>query len=274
MPQPKNAMEIFKLLDKSNCRECGEKTCLAFAGAVFTGSKQLDRCPRLDQDVIVRFKAQGAESNGAFQEGLDAMRGLQREITRLDLAAAARRTGAAFKNDKLTLRVLGKNFSVDSMGKLHADIHVNPWVAVPFLKYILYGKGHPPSGNWRSFRELKDGRERYALFQKRCETAIKNVADTYPALFDDLVHLFSGKQVEKQFVSDISLVLHPLPKVPMMICYWKPESGLESSLNLFFDQSADDNLDSDGVFSLGVGLAQMFAKLALRHGFPELAAKA
>ena len=35
MAQPKNAMEIFKLLDQSNCRECGQKTCLAFAGAVF-----------------------------------------------------------------------------------------------------------------------------------------------------------------------------------------------------------------------------------------------
>jgi len=35
MAQIKNAMEIFKLLEKSNCRECNEKTCLAFAGAVF-----------------------------------------------------------------------------------------------------------------------------------------------------------------------------------------------------------------------------------------------
>ena len=43
MPQPKNAMEIFQLLDKSNCRECGETTCLAFAGAVFTGRKDLDQ---------------------------------------------------------------------------------------------------------------------------------------------------------------------------------------------------------------------------------------
>ena len=47
MPAPKNAMEIFKLLDKSNCRECGEKTCLAFAGAVYRGQKKIDECPRL-----------------------------------------------------------------------------------------------------------------------------------------------------------------------------------------------------------------------------------
>ena len=98
---------------------------------------------------------------------------------------------------------------------------------------------------------------------------MKRVADTYTDLFDDMVHIFNGKQVEKQFKSDISVVLHPLPAVPIMICYWLPEDGLESSLNVFFDETADKNLDVGSVFSLGVGLAQMFGKLALRHGFPE-----
>ena len=30
-------LEILKLLEKSNCRECGQATCLAFAAAVFKG---------------------------------------------------------------------------------------------------------------------------------------------------------------------------------------------------------------------------------------------
>jgi hypothetical protein len=98
---------------------------------------------------------------------------------------------------------------------------------------------------------------------------MKRVADIYTDLFDDMVHLFSGKQVEKQFQSDISVVLHPLPAVPIMICYWLPEDGLEASLNVFFDETADKNLDVDSVFMLGVGLAQMFGKIALRHGFSE-----
>jgi hypothetical protein len=95
------------------------------------------------------------------------------------------------------------------------------------------------------------------------------VADNYTDLFDDMVHVLSGKQVEEQFESDISVVLHPLPKVPVMVCYWLPEDGLESSLNVFFDQTADKNLDIGSVFTLGVGLSQMFVKIARRHGFPE-----
>ena len=271
MPHPQNAMEIYKLLDKSNCRECGEKTCLAFAGAVFTGHKQLDQCPKLSPEIRARFRGNSEKRHPLEQERDEYMQRLQEEIVNTDLAAAAKRIGAHFAGDRLTVKVLGKNFSVDTRGKLHADIHINPWVAGPFFAYVLYGKGLPPSGNWASFRELKDGPERYPLFQKRCEEPMKKVADTYTDLFDDLVHIFSGQQVEEQFESDISVVLHPLPRIPMMICYWKPEDGLASSLNLFFDKVVDDNLDIGSAFSLGAGMAQMFEKLALRHGFPEAA---
>jgi hypothetical protein len=269
MPPAKNAMEIFQLLDMSNCRECGEKTCLAFAGAVFQGQRKLAECPKLDRETIERFSDEAADQNTAEQNRDEYLKELKREVASHDLAAAANRVGATFSGNRLTLKVLGKDFGVDTEGNLYADIHINPWVVGPFLSYILYGKGLPVSGNWASFRELKDGQERYPLFQKRCEEPMKRVADIYTNLFDDLVHIFSGKQVEEQFESDISVVLHPLPKVPIMICYWMPEEGLESSLNVFFDETADENLDIGSVFTLGVGLAQMLAKLALRHGFPE-----
>ena len=267
MPQPKNAMEIFQLLDKSNCQECREKTCLAFAGAVFTGQKKLDECPKLDRKTIERFSGK-SENPPTIEENRDEyLIRLNEEIVKHDLPAAAKRVGGRFSDGKLTLKVLGKDLGVDTNGKISADIHINPWVVIPFLTYVLYGKGLPVSGNWVSFRELKNGKEMYPLFQKRCEEPIKRVADVYTDLFDDLVHIFSAKQVEKQFESDISVVLHPLPKVPIMICYWLPEDGLESSLNVFFDQTADKNLDIDTVFTLGAGLAQMFGKIALRHGF-------
>lgn len=270
MPKPKNAMEIFQLLDKSNCRECGQKTCLAFAGAVFMGQKRLDECPKLDKATIERFCGEAENRNTIEQNRDEYLEKLKNDIANIDLAKATKRIGARFSDNKLTLKVLGKAFSVDTKGKLFADIHINPWVSIPFLSYIIDGKGLPVSGRWVSFRDLKDGKERYPLFQKRCEEPMKRVADTYTDLFDDLVHIFDGKQAEKQFEADISVVLHILPRVPMMICYCLPEDGLESSLNIFFDETADKNLDIGSIFTLGAGLTQMFNKLALRHGFSEV----
>ena len=266
MPQPQNAMEIFKLLDRSNCRACGHKTCLAFAGAVFKGERSLDECPKLGAETIQRYAGHADAPSIVEQKYDEYIQRAKDEIAGLDLAAAAERTGGRFAEGRLILKVLGKDFSVDTKGALHTDIHVNPWVALPFYSYVLYGKGLPPAGNWMSFRELKEGKDRYPLFRKRCEAAIKRVADRYPDLFEDMVNLFAGKQVDAQFAADISVVLHPLPRVPIMVCYWLPDDGLLSGLNIFFDQTANDNLDIGSVFSLGAGLAQMFERLAQRHG--------
>lgn len=267
MPQPKNAMTIFQLLDKSNCRECGEKTCMAFAGAVYTGRRQLKECPKLDSQTISAHSDAPRNTSDVEQNRADYLEELKHQVKGIDLEAAALRTGGRFENDRLTIKVMGKDFSVTTDGTFSTDIHVNPWVAAPFLYYVIYGKGLTPTGDWRSFRELADGRERYPLFQKRCEEPLKQVADSYTDLFDDMVHIFSGRHVERQFESDISVVLHPLPKVPLMVCYWRPEEGMQSSLNLFFDRTADQNLDNGSIFSIGAGLAHMFTRMAQRHGF-------
>ena len=266
MPQFKNLMEIFKLLDKSNCRDCNEKTCLAFAAAVFQGRKPLNGCTHLERETIDRYerKIQSKKTMGEEQD--EAIDRLKRKIAGIDLEEAARRLEAKFTAGKLTIKICGKYFSVDTEGNLSTDIHVHSWIAVPFLNYVLYAKGVPPSGEWVPYRELKGGKAGYRLFEQRCEKELKRIADTHTDLFEDMIRIFNGRQVENHYESDISLVLHPLPKVPILICYWEPEDGFESSLNLFFDSTAEDNLNIESIYALGTGLVRMFEKLALRHG--------
>jgi acetyl-CoA decarbonylase/synthase, CODH/ACS complex subunit gamma len=40
-------IQIFKLLPKTNCGECGSPTCLAFAMALAAGKAELDKCPTI-----------------------------------------------------------------------------------------------------------------------------------------------------------------------------------------------------------------------------------
>lgn len=272
MVTTKTAMEIFRLLDQSNCRECGKKTCLAFAGAVHTGQKKLSDCPKLNgPSVAAMFETVASDNQadaGAGEgEGERALKDLIDQTRQIDFTEASDRIGAQYSNDRLTLKIFGKEFALDNQGRIITDIHVNPWVAVPFLTYLLRGKGTMPNGNWVSFREFQGGQERYPLFRKRCETAIKTLADRYPGFFEDIIDIFNGRQVDEQFASDISVVLDPLPRIPIMLCYWKPEDGMGSSFNLYFDETANHNLDIEALFTLGVGLAQMFEKLAMRHGW-------
>ncbi len=77
-------------------------------------------------------------------------------------------------------------------------------------------------------------------------------------------NLNNGKQVKNHYKSVISLILHPLPKVPMLICYWRPDDGLESDLTLFFDSTAEKNCTIEAIYALGTGLVIMFKTNCLK----------
>ena len=47
-PRP-SIMEILKLLPKTNCKECGQPTCMVFATQVAEGAKGPEDCPPLDE---------------------------------------------------------------------------------------------------------------------------------------------------------------------------------------------------------------------------------
>lgn len=243
---------------------------MAFSAAVFKGEKELALCPYVAPDIIEKYGAQKRPARN-FDADLDnVVNQLKQKIRQTDLAAAAGRTGSRYDGHKLTLKVMGKEFSVDANGTLYTDIHANPFVTAPILNYILCCKGTPVTGQWTSMRELPSGKDWYHFFQHQCERSLKKLADTYTDLFEDLVHLFDGKQVENHYQSDISVVLRPLPLVPLLICYWRSEEGMDSNLNLFFDSTAEDNLGIQGLYSLGTGITRMFQKLAQRHGVPGL----
>lgn len=261
-----NALEIYKLLNKSNCRECQLTTCMAFAGAVYTQKKKLRDCPYISSEIIDQYSGETVSKPAIAESIAKAMTELKKQVAETDLKEAATKIGGSYANGKLTIKILGKNYSVDDDGNIFTDIHVNPWVALPAYKYILSGGKKDITGKWVPLRELPSGKDWYRLFGQRCEKPLKKVADRYTDLFEDMVRLFNGKQVENHYTSDVSVVLHPLPKLPMLICYWRPENELESDLNLFFDETAEDNLDLNSINSLGSGFVTMLEKLTQRHG--------
>jgi hypothetical protein len=262
-----NAMEVFKLLEKTNCRKCNKKTCLAFAASVFQGQALLSECPFVDAEIIEKYgnkkNAFEPKTDQEYQKHIDL---LKSKLSEIDLSARAEKIGGNFNNGKLTIKILGKDFSVDEKGNISTDIHVNRWITPVVYNYILNSTGLSLSGNWVSYRELDKAIDWYKFFSHQCIKTLKEVADSYTHFFEDIIKLFNGRQVENHYESDISLIIYPLPKLPVLICYNKPEDGLDSDLNLFFDSTADKNSNAQEIYSICTGLAMMFKKLSHTHG--------
>ncbi|MCP3940679.1 MAG: DUF3786 domain-containing protein [Desulfobacteraceae bacterium] len=265
MPDFKNVMEVFKLLEKTNCKKCNEPTCLAFASKVFLGTKTLDLCPALSPTILNNCtNDQNRESK--IEEEEKSILALKHKIKSCNLKQAAKRVGGVFSNQTLTINIFGKPFSIASNGELSSDIHIKPFIVAPVLEYVLQCKGIPLTGKWIPFRELKGGSQMNSLFVQRSEKPLKHLADTYTDLFEDLIELFNGQKVENHHDSDISLALTPLPNLPLLICYWKPEDEMASELHLFFDSSADMNAGLYIAYGITAGIVNMFEKLFIKHG--------
>ena len=261
-----NSMDLFKVLPKTNCRECGSSTCLAFSVLVFKGENSASDCPYLSEEIIEKFGGTIASKAAPIPGPEEALNFLKEKLGSVDLEKAAERTGGHYSDGRLTLKIFGKDFAVDSEGQFFSDLHVNLWIVAPVLSYILSCKDTVVSEAWVPFRELAGGKDRSIFFEHKCEKPLKKLADSYTDLFEDMMDIFNGTQVENHYESDISLILWPLPGLPMLVCYWKPDEGLGSDLNLFFDVTAEEKLDIDAIHTLGTGLVTMFEKIARRHG--------
>ena len=48
-------LDIFKLTPKTNCKECGNPTCMAFAMKVAQGATSLDKCPHMSAEALAQL---------------------------------------------------------------------------------------------------------------------------------------------------------------------------------------------------------------------------
>ena len=265
MTKIKNPLELYTYLEKSNCRRCGVPSCLAFAAAVIQGQKRLEDCPVIDKELLEELKGRLGQKETLEDDQGRVLQNLKAEITHIDFQAIASRIGGISENGKIGINCLGKNFWIDTSGEMVSECHVNNWVHIPLLHYILTCKGRNPKEDWASFSELKGASDWVLFFSHRCEESMREIADAHPDLLFEILHLFGAKPVSGVTSADKSLVISPLPKVPFLINYWQPEDDFDSKLNILFDRTAEDNINPDSIYLLGRGIVEMFRQLIVRH---------
>ena len=50
-------LDIFKLSPKTNCKECGNPTCMAFCMKVASGAVSLDKCPHFSAEALATLNS-------------------------------------------------------------------------------------------------------------------------------------------------------------------------------------------------------------------------
>ena len=267
-PTKLTPLDVFKLTNQSNCGECDLPNCMAFAARVTQGIKDPRDCPHLEAEVIEKIlRSADVEEDVPVEENRpeSLLSELFDQIGDIDFPEAAQRLGGWMSGSRLGIRCLGKIFELDNKGGLHSLCHVNPWIHVSILQYVIHGEGLDPVGEWTIFREMKKAQDWERFFAHRCERAFLQIADQHTDLFLDILELF-GKSIHVPGVeAEYSILLHPLPKAPFLFCYSPSDGRFESNFNLFFDKTIEANLRAEGTYLLAQGLVEMIKRLIARH---------
>jgi hypothetical protein len=261
-----NPLRIYKELNRSNCGDCGVKTCFAFASLVCQCQKKISECPHLGADKINQFLDEVEKKMSFEEEQMALLRVLETKVSKIDFDVAASNLGGLIREKKLVIKCLGKNFNIDKHGHVSSEIHVHSWIKGPILNYIIRNTEVNPSGKWIGFKELPSGERWHPLYRQRCEKTLLKVADENTSLFSDVIGLFGKRTEIAGITADRTTIHYPLPKLPVLICYTGLENGFDSNLTLYYDENAEEIVNIESIYSLTVGMTIMIERIMRRHG--------
>ncbi|MCK4910174.1 MAG: DUF3786 domain-containing protein [Thermodesulfovibrionales bacterium] len=256
-------LSIYKLLPKTNCRDCGLRSCMSFASALIRQEKVLDDCPHLSKEAGQELapRLERIEPDEGFREMIN---GLKAEVRGLDLGAMAQGLGATYSEGRLLIKCLGRDFIILDNGNLESICHVNVWVELMLLNYCrMQGRGST-SGRWVSYGDLPSAAPTAPYFERRSEEPLRAIADSHTEVFLDLMEIFDGTPAEG-FDADHAIVIHPLPKVPFLVLYTRPDEDFPSSLRILLDSSVTTYIPKEAITYTCRGIVEMFKRIVSKH---------
>ena len=238
---------------------------MPFALSVIRGELTLSDCPLLTEQEIGEL--QSAFTVFDWREELISR--LQKEISNMDLAAIAPGIGAELKNGSITLKCMGREFTVSPSGELTTRGPMTPWVKILLLHYIRTSGSGELTGRWVSFSELRGGMVKFSSFTRDCEQPMTELFDKD---FEKAASILSamGAKPKTGFTTEKAWELHLLPKIPVTILYWPGETNdgeeFPAKLKVIFDSTADRYLDVESLIFLVEGLARnMERQFGMQH---------
>jgi hypothetical protein len=246
---------LYKELPRRNCGECGVKTCMAFASAVVKEGADIHLCPYLAPEKADSL----AGAVGGRDWKLELIKNLTKEVAGLDLAETAKRLGGELIGERIRFLCLGRHYFLDAAGEVTTEGPLSPWEKILILIYVKTGGSGPLDDRWVSFEILKGGGVKVAQIVHEVEEPLVAMFSRAEDAMVKAVAKLGGRQVEGQ-PSDMAWVAPLLPKVPMLLLYWRADEEFPARVKVLFDRSADRFLDVETIMYVGEGFVKVLER--------------
>lgn len=261
---PLSVLDMFQLLPRTNCGECGQPTCLAFATLVIKEGEELTRCPYLPEAArpqVAAIKAQQQAGLGRRRESLAIAReALEEKVAPLDFARQAATHGLAAGEEDgrpfVLLPFFGQELQVFKDRVLYPPGgKENPWDAILIYNYLASPGETPLTGTWISFQSLPNSVSKTKTLERLQHGLVEDFAGRL-ALLRERAEDLGARPVQVGEDADLALVFEPLPRVPILLLYWEPEEDFPAQARFLFDSSVGAYLYLESLLFLVEGLVE------------------
>lgn len=259
-----SVVDLYRdILPKTNCKECGHPTCLAFASMVVSEKFPLKNCPHLDAAILEKCNAELEEQ---YAEG----KWLKRDMKE-DSLKWAKEKAASMTLEDLPPRISGKleKRNGGTVLKLpYFDSHVyigendieketepslTRYEKVLIYIHMAQGGSAMPTGVWKGLVEFPNTISKIKSMQDSVEAPlIKHFGGKKEALVRAGIKA-GGKDMTAELTStDAALEFLPLPRVPVRIVFWDQdeEDGIDAEVKVLFDETITEHLDIESIMFL------------------------
>lgn len=252
----KTAVDIYKLLPKTNCGSCGLPSCFGFAAKLATHQASPDDCAAMTVEARELLRAADADrqsSPGTVYE--QALISLQPKIQALDFRKVAALFGAGLK-DTSTLEIpfLNETYRVTKEKVLDAaGREPRPWISILIYNHLCMPGPPPPSGEWITFGSVPASHAKDKAWAGHVEEVIARHFDGKVAELKTACERCGGRAVHRQGAHDASFEFRFFPHYPVLLLFDHAisEEDFPAQCRLLLDSTAPRYLDIESIVVLG-----------------------
>jgi len=252
----KNAVEIYKLLPKTNCGTCGMPTCFGFATKVASRMASITACVNLKEavreEIAKDIEADKCSGGTIFEKTLEA---LKPKIAALDFVQVAKDFGADLSgNDRMALSFLNESYTV-TRDRIIGFAGTTPTAFISILIYNHLSMPSPPpvSGEWITFSSIPASHAKDKAWAGHVEDIVaRHFTGNIKGLKKACVRM-GGKKSKIKGSHDIAYEFRFFPRYPALLQVYDavPSEDFPAQCKLLLDKTVDKYLDIESIVVLG-----------------------
>jgi len=239
-------IEIYKKLPGTNCGECGEATCMAFALKVQSAQRKMSECLYVKQENEESIEQESVVTMENNYKRVS--KELEEEVKSVDLKEASAAIGGDYENRDgggvIKLKMMNKEYEVRNEGLFDNDTYCeHSWSKIIIYDYVRRKGNELLTGNWVSMGHFPDAASHSKAFQKNAEDKISEKFNSDLSGLVSRCNEMVGKETSGKLKADYVCSFNLLPRVPMYMCFWEADDEYSASCKLYVDRNADAYID-------------------------------